>query len=123
MCTIMNMRHKQKSGGIGKNVANMIEFAREAYKLDKDAEPAQVLATVLLKMKEAAREQQAKQQKDKQDYDNEKKFYDGLSDIKLDLYEKDVPFINGKIDEIIKKVADEKMAAETHLISAIQMHM
>ena len=53
MCTIMNMRHKQKSGGIGKNVANMIEFAREAYKLDKDAEPAQVLATVLLKMKEA----------------------------------------------------------------------
>ena len=55
MCTIMNMRHKQKSGGIGKNVANMIEFAREAYKLDKDAEPAQVLATVLLKMKEAGR--------------------------------------------------------------------
>lgn len=55
MCTIMNMRHKQKSGGIGKNVANMIEFAREAYKLDKNAEPAQVLATVLLKMKEAGR--------------------------------------------------------------------
>lgn len=55
MCTIMNMRHKQKSGGIGKNVANMIEFAREAYKLDKDTEPAQVLATVLLKMKEAGR--------------------------------------------------------------------
>lgn len=55
MCTIMNIRHKQKSGGIGKNVANMIEFAREAYKLDKDAEPAQVLATVLLKMKEAGR--------------------------------------------------------------------
>ena len=55
MCTIMNMRHKQKSGGIGKNVANMIEFAREAYKLDKDAEPAQVLATVLLKIKEAGR--------------------------------------------------------------------
>lgn len=55
VCTIMNMRHKQKSGGIGKNVANMIEFAREAYKLDKDAEPAQVLATVLLKMKEAKR--------------------------------------------------------------------
>lgn len=55
MCTIMNMRHKQKSGGIGKNVTNMIEFAREAYKLDKDAEPAQVLATVLLKMKEAGR--------------------------------------------------------------------
>lgn len=55
MCTIMNMRHKQKSGGIGKNVINMIEFAREAYKLDKDAEPAQVLATVLLKMKEAKR--------------------------------------------------------------------
>lgn len=55
MCTIMNMRHKQKSGGIGKNVANMIEFAREAYKLDKDSEPAQVLATVLLKMKEAGR--------------------------------------------------------------------
>lgn len=55
MCTIMNMRHKQKSGGIGKNIANMIEFAREAYKLDKDAEPAQVLATVLLKMKEAGR--------------------------------------------------------------------
>lgn len=55
MCTIMNMRHKQKSGGIGKNVANMIEFAREAYKLDKNAEPAQVLATALLKMKEAGR--------------------------------------------------------------------
>lgn len=55
MCTIMNMRHKQKSGGIGKNVANMIEFAREAYKLDKNTEPAQVLATVLLKMKEAGR--------------------------------------------------------------------
>lgn len=55
MCTIMNMRHKQKSRGIGKNVANMIEFAREAYKLDKDTEPAQVLATVLLKMKEAGR--------------------------------------------------------------------
>lgn len=55
MCTIMNMRHKQKSGGIGKNVANMIEFAQEAYKLDKNAEPAQVLATVLLKMKEAGR--------------------------------------------------------------------
>lgn len=55
ICTIMNMRHKQKSGGIGKNVANMIEFAREAYKLDKDSEPAQVLATVLLKMKEAGR--------------------------------------------------------------------
>lgn len=55
MCTIMNMRHKQKSGGIGKNVTNMIEFAREAYKLDKNAEPAQVLATVLLKMKEAGR--------------------------------------------------------------------
>lgn len=55
MCTIMNMRHKQRSGGIGKNVANMIEFAREAYKLDKNAEPAQVLATVLLKMKEAGR--------------------------------------------------------------------
>lgn len=55
MCTIMNMRHKQKSGGIGKNIANMIEFAREAYKLDKNAEPAQVLATVLLKMKEAGR--------------------------------------------------------------------
>jgi hypothetical protein len=55
MCTIMNMQHKQKSGGIGKNVANMIEFAREAYKLDKNAEPAQVLATVLLKMKEAGR--------------------------------------------------------------------
>lgn len=55
MCTIMNMRHKQKSGGIGKNVANVIEFAREAYKLDKDTEPAQVLATVLLKMKEAGR--------------------------------------------------------------------
>lgn len=55
MCTIMNMRHKQKSGGIGKNVANMIEFAREAYKFDKNTEPAQVLATVLLKMKEAGR--------------------------------------------------------------------
>lgn len=55
MCTIMNMRHKQKSGGIGKNIANMIEFAREAYKLDKNTEPAQVLATVLLKMKEAGR--------------------------------------------------------------------
>lgn len=55
MCTIMNMRHKQKSGVIGKNVANIIEFAREAYKLDKNAEPAQVLATVLLKMKEAGR--------------------------------------------------------------------
>lgn len=55
MCTIMNMRHKQKSGGIGKNVANMIEFAREAYKLDKNTEPAQILATVLLKMKEAGR--------------------------------------------------------------------
>lgn len=55
MCTIMNVRHKQKSGGIGKNVANMIEFAREAYKLDKNTEPAQVLATVLLKMKEAGR--------------------------------------------------------------------
>ena len=55
MCTIMNMRHKQKSGGIGKNITNMIEFARSAYNLDKDAEPAQVLATVLLKMKEAGR--------------------------------------------------------------------
>lgn len=55
MCTIMNMRHKQKSGGIGKNITNMIEFARSAYNLDKDAEPAQVLATVLLKMKEAER--------------------------------------------------------------------
>lgn len=55
ICTIMNMRHKQKSGGIGKNITNMIEFARSAYNLDKDAEPAQVLATVLLKMKEAGR--------------------------------------------------------------------
>lgn len=55
MCTIMNMRHKQKSGGIGKNITNIIEFARSAYNLDKDAEPAQVLATVLLKMKEAGR--------------------------------------------------------------------
>lgn len=55
MCTIMNMRHKQKSGGIGKNITNMIEFARSAYNLDKDAEPAQVLATILLKMKEAGR--------------------------------------------------------------------
>lgn len=55
MCTIMNMRNKQKSGGIGKNITNMIEFARSAYNLDKDAEPAQVLATVLLKMKEAGR--------------------------------------------------------------------
>lgn len=48
------------------------------------------------------------------------KQFDGLSDIKLDLYEKDVPFINGKIDEIIKKVADVVIMAETHLISAIQ---
>jgi hypothetical protein len=55
ICTIVNMRHKQKSGGIGKNITNMIEFARSAYNLDKDAEPAQVLATVLLKMKEAGR--------------------------------------------------------------------
>lgn len=55
MCTIMNMRHKQKSGGIGKNVTNMINFARSAYNLGNDAEPAQVLATVLLKMKEAGR--------------------------------------------------------------------
>lgn len=55
MCTIMNMRHKQKSGGIGKNMTNMIEFAREAYNLGKDAEPAQVLATALLKIKEAGR--------------------------------------------------------------------
>lgn len=55
MCTIMNMRHKQKSGGIGKNMTNMIEFAREAYDLGKDAEPAQVLATALLKIKEAGR--------------------------------------------------------------------
>ena len=44
----------------------------------------------------------AKQQKDKQDYDTEKQFYDGLNDIKLDLYEKDVPFIIWKIDDIIK---------------------
>lgn len=55
MCTIMSMRHRQRSGGIGKNVMNMISFAREAYNLGKDAEPAQVLATVLLKMKEAER--------------------------------------------------------------------
>ena len=55
MCTIMNMRHKQKSGGIGKNMTNMIEFVREAYDLGKDAEPAQVLATALLKIKEAGR--------------------------------------------------------------------
>lgn len=62
------------------------------------------------KAQEAARQQQAKLLKDKQDYDTQKQFYDGLGDIKLDLFEKDVPFINSKIDEIIKKVADEKMA-------------
>lgn len=62
------------------------------------------------KAQEAGREQQAKLLKDKQDYDTQKQFYDGLSEINLDLFEKDVPFINSKIDEIIKKVADEKMA-------------
>ena len=55
------------------------------------------------KAQEAAREQQAKQQKDKQDYDTEKQFYDGLSDIKLDLYEKMYHLLMGKIDDIIKK--------------------
>lgn len=55
MCTIMNMRHRQKAGGIGKNLINLIEFARSAYNLGKDAEPAQILATIIAKMKESNR--------------------------------------------------------------------
>lgn len=47
--------------------------------------------------------------KQKQDYDTQKSFFDNLSDVNLDLRDQDVPFINGKIDEIIKKVTDYKM--------------
>ena len=82
----------------------------DAFLFDNSGATRNIEILAKQKAQEAAREQQAKQQKDKQDYDTEKQFYDGLSDIKLDLYEKDVPFINGKIDDIIKKVADEKMA-------------
>lgn len=82
----------------------------DAFLFDNSGATRNIGILAKQKAQEAAREQQAKQQKDKQDYDTEKQFYDGLSDIKLDLYEKDVPFINGKIDDIIKKVADEKMA-------------
>lgn len=82
----------------------------DAFLFDNSGATRNIGILAQQKAQEAAREQQAKQQKDKQDYDTEKQFYDGLSDIKLDLYEKDVPFINGKIDDIIKKVADEKMA-------------
>ena len=82
----------------------------DAFLFDNSGATRNIGILAKQKAQEAAGEQQAKQQKDKQDYDTQKQFYDGLSDIKLDLYEKDVPFINGKIDEIIKKVADEKMA-------------
>ena len=82
----------------------------DAFLFDNSGATRNIGILAQQKAQEAAGEQQAKQQKDKQDYDTQKQFYDGLSDIKLDLYEKDVPFINGKIDEIIKKVADEKMA-------------
>lgn len=82
----------------------------DAFLFDNSGATRNIGILAQQKAQEAAREQLAKQQKDKQDYDTEKQFYDGLSDIKLDLYEKDVPFINGKIDDIIKKVADEKMA-------------
>lgn len=82
----------------------------DAFLFDNSGATRNIGILAQQKAQEAAREQQAKQQKDKQDYDTQKQFYDGLSDIKLDLYEKDVPFINGKIDDIIKKVADEKMA-------------
>ena len=82
----------------------------DAFLFDNSGATRNIGILAKQKAQEAAGEQQAKQQKDKQDYDTEKQFYDGLSDIKLDLYEKDVPFINGKIDDIIKKVADEKMA-------------
>ncbi len=82
----------------------------DAFLFDNSGATRNIGILAKQKAQEAAGEQQAKQQKDKQDYDTQKQFYDGLSDIKLDLYEKDVPFINGKIDDIIKKVADEKMA-------------
>ena len=82
----------------------------DAFLFDNSGATRNIVILAKQKAQEAAGEQQAKQQKDKQDYDTQKQFYDGLSDIKLDLYEKDVPFINGKIDDIIKKVADEKMA-------------
>ena len=75
----------------------------DAFLFDNSGATRNIGILAKQKAQEAAREQQAKQQKDKQDYDTEKQFYDGLSDIKLDLYEKDVPFINGKIDDIIKK--------------------
>lgn len=51
MRTIMNMRDR-KSGGIGRNITNLISFAKTAYNLGNNAEPAQVLATVIKKLRE-----------------------------------------------------------------------
>ncbi len=82
----------------------------DAFLFDNSGATRNIGILAQQKAQEAAREQQAKLLKDKQDYDTQKQFYDGLSEINLDLYEKDVPFINSKIDDIIKKVADEKMA-------------
>ena len=58
---------------------------RDAYQtllkeLENVGEEADSTKQILQLAQEAAREQQAKQQKDKQDYDTEKQFYDGLSD-------------------------------------------
>ena len=70
----------------------------DAFLFDNSGTTRNIEILAKQKAQEATRDiVTGKQQKDKQDYDTEKQFYDGLSDIKLDLYEKDVPFINGKI--------------------------
>ena len=49
----------------------------DAFLFDNSGATRNIGILAKQKAQEAAREQQAKQQKDKQDYDTEKQFYDG----------------------------------------------
>jgi len=68
------------------------------------------------KAQEAAREQQAKLLKDKQDYDTQKQFVDKLSSVNtFGLRSADLPIINDDLDALSNFIADSKMQGKNAL--------